>query len=292
MKKIMVAAACVLLLLTGCGKGDNQGEMVVHENSLGGVADGEGLHSTSSDEPSSSMEEKPSSSGKDSSANDERKTSWETDVPLPKAAVDWEEEPAGDWCMVLVNEATPTEFDFSVNLVNYNEDILVDKRIIAPLTAMMKAAADDGVSIYPCSSYRSPKRSAYLLNQQIEKYLAKGYTQEEAEIIAAHWVAPPGTSEHHTGLAIDFLSNDCTTMDDVFADSDAGKWLKEHAAEYGFVLRYPDGKEQITGIVFEPWHYRYVGREAAAVIMANELTLEEYLGAPSVGYVYLEEEDE
>ncbi len=290
MKKMIIAAVCVLMALSGCGKGNDRGASVVCENTLSDITDGKELHFASSDD--SSADEPSSSSQIAETSNSDRETSWETDVPLPTAAVDWEEEPAGDWCMVLVNAVTPTEVDFSVNLVNYNEDIQVDKRIIAPLTAMMKAAANDGVSIYPCSSYRSPERSAYLLNQQIEKYLACGYTQEEAEIVAAHWVAPPGTSEHHTGLALDFLSNDCTEMDEVFADSDAGKWLKEHAAEYGFVLRYPDGKEQITGIVFEPWHYRYVGREAAAIIMANGLTLEEYLGAPSVGYEYLEEEHE
>ncbi len=189
----------------------------------------------------------------------------------------------------MVNAITPIADDHSVKLVSYNESIQCDERVLSALTAMMKAAKRDGVSIYPTSGYRSKQRSEYLYNNQVQKYLDRGYSKEDALIIAAHWVAPPGTSEHHTGLAFDFLSNESTTMNETFASTKAAKWLLENAADYGFCLRYPKGKEDTTGIVFEPWHYRYVGSEAAAYIMAHELTLEEYLGAPAVGYEDIEE---
>ena len=210
-------------------------------------------------------------------------------VKTYEPAVEWEEPDAGDWNLILVNAITLLPDDFDAEIVEYADSIMADARIMPALTAMMEAAAKDNVSIYPTSGYRSVERSKVLYEQQVQQYLDKGYDEEQALIIAAHWVAPPGTSEHHTGLAFDFLSNESTTMDETFADTKAAKWLKEHAAEYGFILRYPKDKEQITGIVFEPWHYRYVGTEAAAQIMSRELTLEEYLNAPSVGYEDIEE---
>ena len=98
----------------------------------------------------------------------------------------------------------------------------------------------------------------------------------------AHWqtklnLALVGTSEHHTGLAVDLVGTDYQTLDEKQADTPEAKWLAEHAYEYGFILRYPEGKENITGIIYESWHFRYVGKEAAAEIMGQEICLEEYL---------------
>jgi hypothetical protein len=109
-----------------------------------------------------------------------------------------------------------------------------------------------------------------------------GYSREKAEQVAATRVAPPGTSEHNTGLAVDILSGDYyyhhSTMEESFEYDAEAIWMAEHCAEYGFILRYPKGKQDVTGIIFEPWHFRYVGVEIATYIMENNLTLEEYLG--------------
>ena len=104
-----------------------------------------------------------------------------------------------------------------------------------------------------------------------------GKSKEEAEKITATMIAIPGTSEHHTGLAADIVTPTHQTLDPEFADTDAGKWLQENAAEYGFILRYPEDKQDITEIIYESWHYRYVGVDHAMAIKENGLCLEEYL---------------
>ena len=99
----------------------------------------------------------------------------------------------------------------------------------------------------------------------------------EAYKKASQIVTVPGASEHQIGLALDIISNDYTSLDEGFENTSAGKWLKEHSKEYGFILRYPKGKEFITGIDYEPWHFRYVGKEAATIIMDEGITLEEFV---------------
>ena len=98
----------------------------------------------------------------------------------------------------------------------------------------------------------------------------------EAYSVSSQTVTVPGASEHEIGLALDIAADDFVELVEAFADTDEGKWLAEHSYEYGFILRYPKGKEYITGIVYEPWHFRYVGREAAAVIYREQITLEEF----------------
>ena len=104
-----------------------------------------------------------------------------------------------------------------------------------------------------------------------------GLGRAEAEELAAAEVARPGTSEHQLGLAVDIISNVHPELDESWAQTEEAEWLKENCADYGFILRYPPDKSGITGIVWEPWHFRYVGEEAAQYIMENDLCLEEYL---------------
>ncbi|MBQ3094007.1 MAG: M15 family metallopeptidase, partial [Clostridia bacterium] len=106
---------------------------------------------------------------------------------------------------------------------------------------------------------------------------AQDCSYEDALDIAASEVACPGTSEHHTGLAVDLLHEDCWELEEYWEDSEAFDWLMEHCADYGFILRYPKDARSITGVIYEPWHYRYVGVEAAKAIMSRGITLEEYL---------------
>ena len=116
-----------------------------------------------------------------------------------------------------------------------------------------------------------------MFNRKINQYKAKGYDDNEAYNIAKTIVAIPGTSEHNLGLAADIVTPSYQTLDEGFAQTEAFRWLSENAADYGFILRYPKGKGDITGIIYEPWHYRYVGQAAAKVITEQGICLEEYL---------------
>ena len=141
---------------------------------------------------------------------------------------------------------------------------------------MVKAAKDEEIKLVICSPYRDLDRQKMLFDRKISSYMKKGYSYMDAYKLSSQAVTIPGASEHQVGLAIDIVTDNYTYLDDGFADTDAGKWLKDHCEEYGFILRYPADKEYITGIEFEPWHFRYVGRSAARVIMDNDLCLEEF----------------
>lgn len=161
------------------------------------------------------------------------------------------------------------------------EDRQLDARAAKAFRELEAAAIADGCPIFLSSGYRSYERQKYLFVEMIQDNLALGCTYEEAYTNTKSLRNIPGTSEHQTGLAADILSVNYLEMDDGFADTKEGKWLKENAARFGFILRYPKDKEAITGTKFEPWHYRYVGVEDATKIMEQGLCLEEYLGVTS-----------
>jgi D-alanyl-D-alanine carboxypeptidase len=143
----------------------------------------------------------------------------------------------------------------------------------------MDAARAEGLSPIICSSYRTIERQKTLFNNQVEKYVSRGYSRDEAEKEAAKWVAVPGTSEHHTGLAVDIVALSYQHLDEEQENTAEQQWLMKNAYKYGFILRYPSNKSDITGIGYEPWHYRYVGKEAAKEIYERDVCLEEYLGS-------------
>ena len=142
---------------------------------------------------------------------------------------------------------------------------------------MMQDAKKDGITLVVCSPYRDMSRQDMLFNRKIKNYMKKNVSFLEAYKETAQAVTIPGASEHQIGLALDIISNTYTALEEGFADTAAGKWLAAHCQDYGFILRYPKGKEEITGIEFEPWHFRYVGKDAAAIIMGENLTLEEFV---------------
>ena len=186
---------------------------------------------------------------------------------------------AEDWKLVLINKQHPVPDNYTFKLGDIKTikgNMQCDERIIDELLSMMQAAEKDGVTLAICSPYRDLNRQKYLFNRKIEIYMSKGMSYMEAYCISSQAVTVPGASEHQIGLAIDIVSDDYITLDEGFADTDAGKWLAEHSYEYGFILRYPKGKEYITSIEYEPWHFRYVGKEAAAVMANENLTLEEF----------------
>ncbi|MBR5896584.1 MAG: M15 family metallopeptidase, partial [Lachnospiraceae bacterium] len=181
-----------------------------------------------------------------------------------------------DWNLILVNKDNPLEADIECKLKNF-DGFDVDTRIYDELDAMFKAAKQDGINLLMASGYRNFNTQTYLYEKKISYFRRLGYSNEEATEIASMKVTPPLTSEHETGLAVDIVSYSHNCTDSDFGSCDAGIWLKEHSFEYGFILRYPEGKEDITKIQYEPWHFRYVGKEAAEFIYINNLTFEEFV---------------
>jgi len=184
-----------------------------------------------------------------------------------------------DWNLILVNQTHPVPTDYKVELKEIGSGHQIDVRIYEDYRAMIRAAKEEGIYLYVTSSYRDMDKQTALHEKKIESYVMQGYSYADAREMAARVVAVPGTSEHHLGLALDFVSSEYKKLDEKQETTKSFQWLKEHCAEYGFILRYPNGKTEITGIIYEPWHFRYVGKEAAAVIMEAGITLEEYLGA-------------
>ncbi|MBQ9964145.1 MAG: M15 family metallopeptidase [Clostridia bacterium] len=153
----------------------------------------------------------------------------------------------------------------------------IDKDIFPYVIAMIEAAKKDGVTLYVRSPYRSYTTQQTLFRNKVKRMIADGVPADQAEAAAARAVARPGTSEHQTGLAIDF-----NTANSKFENTPAHLWLMEHAAEYGFILRYPKDKTEITGIMYEPWHWRFVGVEVAQEIAALGVAFEEYIAAETI----------
>ena len=183
---------------------------------------------------------------------------------------------ADDWRLVLINKQHPIPDDYEFVLGTLSGNMKCDERIMNDLFSMVKAAKEDEIKLVICSPYRDLDRQQMLFDRKINAYMKKGYSYMDAYKLSSQAVTIPGASEHQVGLAIDIVTDNYTYLDEGFADTDAGKWLKEHCAEYGFILRYPQDKENITSIEFEPWHFRYVGRTAATVIMNENLCLEEF----------------
>ncbi len=182
-----------------------------------------------------------------------------------------------DWRLILVNKQHPVPEGYTVELETIKGSMQCDARIIGDLIAMFQAADEDGVNLAVCSPYRDISRQEWLFERKIKNYLKNGMSYMEAYSLASQIVMVPGASEHQLGLAIDINCDTYTSLDVGFADTEAGKWLADHCWEYGFILRYPLGKEYITGVEYEPWHFRYVGKEAAKVITEQEICLEEFI---------------
>ena len=180
-----------------------------------------------------------------------------------------------DWKIMLVNKQHPIPDDYEFPLGTITGSMRCDERVISPLLEMMKAASSEGISLIICSPYRDMKRQKMLFNNKIDKYMNAGMSYMDAYTLASQAVTVPGASEHQVGLAIDIITENYTSLDEGFGDTEAGKWLSENSYKYGFVLRYPAGKEKITSIEYEPWHFRYVGVDAATFMVQNDICLEE-----------------
>ena len=184
-----------------------------------------------------------------------------------------------DWRLVLINKqhSIPDDYQVTLGKISTLKGIMYcDERIIDDYLDMLKAAKEDNVKLEITSPYRDTVRQEYLFNRKIKAYMAKGLSYIEAYQLSSQAVTVPGASEHQIGLALDIVTPTYRNLTEGFADTDAGLWLAENSYKYGFILRYPKGKEYITGIEYEPWHFRYVGVEAATVITERGITLEEF----------------
>ena len=195
---------------------------------------------------------------------------------------DTEENLPEDWNLILVNKTHPIPEGYQVELKSIGSGHQIDARAYDDFKAMIQASKKDGVTIYVSSSYRDMNKQITLYEKKTDSYLQQGYSLEDALSKAGQVVAVPGTSEHHLGLAIDVVSSEYRKLDEKQENTKGFQWMKEHSWEYGFILRYPNGSTDITGIIYEPWHFRYVGLEAAKEIYERDITLEEYLGARPV----------
>ena len=153
----------------------------------------------------------------------------------------------------------------------------VDSRVYPALERMLTDAREAGYDPVICSSFRSMQKQVTLFSRRTRTFQRQGYSLQRAQELAGHWVARPGSSEHEAGLALDIVDRSYQLLEREQENTPAQQWLMAHCAEYGFILRYPDDKTEITGIGYEPWHYRYVGEKAAREMTDNGLCLEEYI---------------
>lgn len=181
-----------------------------------------------------------------------------------------------DWRLVLINKQHPIAEDYEFKLGKIKDNLQCDERVIEDLLLMMQAAKKDGLNLAIRSPYRTSDRQENNFNGRIKDYMGQGMSYMDAYAKASRVITVPGCSEHEVGLALDITSDTFQPLEQEFADTQEGQWLAEHSHEYGFIVRYPEGKEYITGIVYEPWHFRYVGREAAKVMYEENICLEEF----------------
>lgn len=188
------------------------------------------------------------------------------------------EESDGDWKLTLVNATHPMAEGYRPRVSEIENNYYFDSRAVGELQQMLADGRKEGLDFWICSAYRTMEKQTDLYNNKVSRLQAEGLSYEEAYRQAGTVVAYPGTSEHNLGLAADIVAKDYQLLDDKQAETPEAVWLEENCWRYGFILRYPTDKTGETGIIFEPWHYRYVGKEAAREIMEQGICLEEYLG--------------
>lgn len=181
--------------------------------------------------------------------------------------------------VVLVNPWHYIPDGYEVTLASTVGGHFLDAVCVEALERMLSDCEAAGHKPVLSSSYRAHSHQVYLYNRKVNYWIEQGYGEDYARVLAGRSVAVPGTSEHQLGLAVDIVDSYYTIMDEAQSDTETQKWLMEHCWEYGFILRYLSDKSEITGIIFEPWHYRYVGTEVSMELKTLGITLEEYLGA-------------
>jgi len=200
----------------------------------------------------------------------------QTDTPEENT----QEPPANvdDELLTVVNPWNPLPEDWVCDLVTLSDGRRVDSRCYEAFEEMMAACRDAGYAPFLCSAYRTQETQQSLYDNKVQRLMNSGMGEEEAKVEAAKAVAIPGTSEHQLGLAVDIVDANMQDLTDEQEKTETQKWLMANSWRYGFIHRYPNDKTDITGIIYEPWHYRYVGKAAAQDIFNRDITLEEYVG--------------
>lgn len=176
------------------------------------------------------------------------------------------------WNLILVNKNYRIPDNYDIELTELSNGEKVDSRIYPNLQDMFNAARTNGLALFVREGYRTQEEQQEIMDEKIMSYMEEGYSKKEARNLAEKYVAKPGTSEHQLGLSID-INADTTKC----SSESVYKWLDENAYRYGFIKRYPSDKVEITGINNEPWHYRYVGKDAANEMKETGMCLEEYV---------------
>lgn len=184
--------------------------------------------------------------------------------------------------ILLVNPWNTLPEGYEVDLTNIDDEHQIAAFAYEDFLQMMADCKAAELDPAVCSSYRTHAYQQKLYARRIQRYMDEGYSEEKATELAGRSVAVPGTSEHQLGLALDIIDNSNWTLDESQADTPTQQWLMANSWRYGWILRYPEGSSASTGIIYEPWHYRYVGREAAEDIHASGLCLEDYLQSLTV----------
>lgn len=282
----------ISMLLAGCGPrvADDYSRLPDETNAAGGAAQVtnsqmESSHSSSQSSEDSGLNQSSSandaSSSAPSSSDAEASSSSSGSGGSSSEGESGVDLPGGDWRLILVNSTHPLDKEYEVELTTVAGGFYFDARAADELNQMFADASAAGIDLQVISTYRSFARSEQNYNRKKQELISTGMTEEDAAVEAAKWIAPPGQSEHNTGLAIDVVSpgywNQYADLLPEFEEDPAFEWLYANCANYGFILRFPKDKEEITKIVYEPWHYRYVGVEHAKKIMEQKICLEEYV---------------
>ena len=266
---LALAAACGLSML---GDGD---EVSQEQSSSSSRSETEQEQSSSSQEEPSSQEESSSEQEPSEQSSSQESSAGEapSSQPVSASGEPSEEDPFYEPEMpILVNPTNRIPEDYVPDVADMGNGYQFDRKATQAYNEMRRAANADGISLWVVSGYRDNDKQTTTFNNKVKEYEAMGYSAQEAYDATAKIIAVPGTSEHSLGLALDLNS-----LEQSFENTETYRWLVSHCAEYGFILRYPKDKEDITDIIFEPWHYRYVGTNHAKIIMENKICLEEYL---------------
>ena len=199
------------------------------------------------------------------------------------AAVNMREERYRNELLLLVNPWNKVPEDYEAYLDTVEEGFLMDRRCAKALMNMLNDCRAEGNLAIICSTYRTQEYQQELFDNKIMRVLGSGVSYAEAPAVAARSVAVPGTSEHQLGLAVDIIDELYVNLDYWQQFTSVQQWMMANCSDYGFILRYPNEKSDITGIIFEPWHYRYVGVSTAKAVEESGLTFEEYLEALKTG---------
>ena len=251
--KLYICAAAFVLTLSGCTKIDN---LTVNADHIPITSDTAETEETSAAELTTENAESVSST-------------TETEITEK------------NWALFVVNDENPLPDNFSIITKPIYKQRELDIRCADYAIQMIEAALYDGIELNVTSGYRSTEKQQENIEFYIENYMTLGYSFEEAEALTYKEVARPGCSEHNAGVAMDIVTQDWfmyyTELTTDFEYTEEFDWLQENSWKYGFIMSFPEGKEDITGFSYEPWHYRFVGVEHAEKINSLKITLNEYI---------------